>query len=592
MMANAHGAENEAELSVEHAARYRSLLQLGHGGMARVYLAVRIGAAGFRRLCVLKRMQDHLLQNEEFLRMFLREARLAARLNHPNVVSTEEVGQDADGHFMAMEYLEGQSYLALLNKVKRDKLDFALSLQVLIEVLRGLEYAHAMTDFDGTPMQIVHRDLSPGNIFITYDGRIKVLDFGIAKVLDSRGETQTGVLKGKLTYMAPEQVKGHPVSIQTDLYAVGVLLWEAASGRRRWENLPDAAVLRYLISGKPPESPGAEARGLPESVNALCLKALAVDSSERFGTARAFRGALERLLDEMGRTVGGELVGQAVAHHFREERETLRVEIETLLKRIQIEESISISWRSQVQTTKQLAELEIVSSSQRTPSDAWGRHTNARTGASGARRAPSPKPRLLLAGLGVVAVASAAMIARGLLAPSPMTPAVAVAVAPVKAPARAVSDTPLVKGFQISAKPASAVIYADGKRLPSNSEEVEIPASGRLEIRVEAPGYMTESRTVDARPGTSVAFALLPIQASDASPALTAAVARPEVVSRNSRGTRAIPQRVGVTAPVSKAAEPAAPAPAAASERPEPPPEAVRHVRPAGVALDSEDPWK
>lgn len=175
--------------------KYHLLATLGRGGMAEVFLAVIQGPAGFSKLVVLKELRPELSSEPEFLSMFLDEARLAARLQHPNVVQTNEVGHEGSRHFIAMEYLDGQPLSRVLSRM-RGQLPLPLHLRVLSETLAALHYAHELRDFDGTPLAVVHRDVTPHNVFVTYDGEVKLVDFGIAKATDSSTETRTGVLKG------------------------------------------------------------------------------------------------------------------------------------------------------------------------------------------------------------------------------------------------------------------------------------------------------------------------------------------------------------------------------------------------------------
>src|SRR5215468_3006277 len=215
------GGAVTAEDEAQGLRKYRLIAEIGKGGMADVYLAVVQGPAGFNKLVVIKKTRSELTRDPEFIAMFLDEARLAARLNHPNVVQTHEVGQEGDRYFIAMEYLDGQP----LNRIRaRAGSSFGVNLQVrvLADVLAGLHHAHELCDFDGTPLGVVHRDATPQNVFVTYDGLIKVVDFGIAKAVDSSAETRTGVVKGKVTYMAPEQAKGDRVDRRADIFAVGV----------------------------------------------------------------------------------------------------------------------------------------------------------------------------------------------------------------------------------------------------------------------------------------------------------------------------------------------------------------------------------
>jgi serine/threonine-protein kinase len=304
--------------------------------MATVYLAVALGSSGFRKLAVVKLIRPQYASDPDLIEMFLDEARLCARLNHPNIVQTYDVGVDDGQHLMAMEYLDGVSFNAAISRIGRDagSLPFALRAKVLLEVLEGLRYAHELKDYDGKPLQIVHRDVTPHNIFITYEGQVKLLDFGIAKAATSSVQTATGVIKGKLTYMAPEQAFGDPVDARADLYAVGVMLWEALSGRRRFPaGLSDAAMFTRVASGEVPEAPNAAAQGLPEELDALILRALASKREERFQSAAELHAALEAVMKMMPPVSLREL-GAMLTAAFSEERQRIRQVIEDQFKQM------------------------------------------------------------------------------------------------------------------------------------------------------------------------------------------------------------------------------------------------------------------
>lgn len=317
--------------------KYRVIAELGRGGMATVYLAVASGMSSFRKLCVLKRLRSDFALDAEFLEMFLEEARLAARLNHPNVIHTYEVGQDRDGYFIAMEYLDGVSLQAIIAKSGYNgRFTFGHFLRVFIDALAGLDYAANLTDYDGTALKIVHRDVSPHNLAVTFDGQSKLLDFGIAKAANSSIETKTGVVKGKVTYMAPEQAMSHDVDTTADIYAVGVMLWETVAGKRRWYKQTGPAVLQQLIENAAPMSPNAAARGLPVQLDAICLKALAHDPRQRYQTAAEFANDLEEIWPLLtasgGKRVTAKEVGVLTSELFAEDRERRRSIVDKQLK--------------------------------------------------------------------------------------------------------------------------------------------------------------------------------------------------------------------------------------------------------------------
>ncbi|MGH7272238.1 MAG: serine/threonine protein kinase [Polyangiaceae bacterium] len=274
--------------------------QLGAGGMADIFLAVARWPVGFNKLAVIKQLR-HLIEGEvSHLDMFMDEARIAARLNHPNIVHTYEVGEAHGKYFIAMEYLEGQSLRALTSKLNAtsDGLDESLILYIATQVLKGLHCAHELCDFDGTPIGIVHRDVSPHNLYITYAGEVKVLDFGIAKAKTNSTQTETGVLKGKIRYMAPEQLGERDIDRRADIFAFGVVLWELLARRPLFQGDAGAIVNRLANEDAP------SVRGVNPLVSVeldgIVRKALQRDRTERFATADEMRMPLEALLHQQG----------------------------------------------------------------------------------------------------------------------------------------------------------------------------------------------------------------------------------------------------------------------------------------------------
>src|SRR5580658_7166522 len=324
-------AQPEAmEHQVDLAGKYRLIAELGQGGVATVYLAVSIGKSGFRKLAVVKLIRPQFASDPDLIEMFLDEARLSARLNHPNVVQTYDVGVDDHRHFMAMEYLDGVSFNAAISRLTRQSgpVGFELRARVLLGVLEGLRYAHELKDYDGAPLRIVHRDVTPHNIFVTYDGQVKLLDFGIAKASTSSVQTATGVIKGKLTYMAPEQALSDPVDAGADLYAVGVMLWEALTGRRRFPaDLSDVAMFTRAASGEVPEAPNAAALGLPAELDTIILRALEPKRENRYPTAAELHADLDAALRKI-EPVSLRQLGTMLSTAFTNERQHLRQVVE------------------------------------------------------------------------------------------------------------------------------------------------------------------------------------------------------------------------------------------------------------------------
>lgn len=301
--------------------------ELGSGGMAEVFLAMRRGMGGFVKLVVVKRLRTNAMEGDA-VAMFHDEARISARLNHPNVVQTHEVGFDGEHYRLEMEYLDGQPLHRIAHRAKRAGrgISHAVAVAVVQDVLAGLHYAHELQDYDGGALGIVHRDVSPQNIFVTYDGRVKLVDFGIAKASGQMAITQLGMVKGKIQYMAPEQATGQPVDARADVFATGVVLWQLLVGRRYWGDLDELAILQRMTSGKLPESPRTHEPAISEALDAVCARALAYHPRDRYSTAEEFHRALDACgFAERGARLS---LGALAAELFADARAAIRAKIE------------------------------------------------------------------------------------------------------------------------------------------------------------------------------------------------------------------------------------------------------------------------
>jgi serine/threonine protein kinase/ABC-type branched-subunit amino acid transport system substrate-binding protein len=332
-------SEREVRISLSHvpgsnelSGKFRFIAEIGHGGMSEVYLTLTQGGlGGFQKLVAVKLLRRDLAKDEDFRRMFLEEARLTARLNHPNVVQTNDVGDDQGRYYIAMEYLEGQTF-ERIRRAKNAAKHFPLPMQIqmLVQALAGLHYAHELTDYDNTPLAIVHRDVTPSNVFVTYDGQVKLVDFGIAKVFDSLNHTRVGVLKGKARYMAPEQITGVTIDRRADIFSVGVMLWEMLSGTQIWLGRSETEILRRVSAGDVPLPP----RDAPFVLQQICTKAMAFHADDRFPTADALRLELEGYLAQHATPVRDSGMGPAVVELFRDERTQIRQVIETQMRSV------------------------------------------------------------------------------------------------------------------------------------------------------------------------------------------------------------------------------------------------------------------
>lgn len=312
--------------------KYQIVMALGEGGMGQVHLAMSRGPRGFVKLVVLKTLKAELRGSESTYRMFLEEARISARLAHPNLVQTYEVIELDDIPSMVLEYIEGQSLASILEQ-SGQTLTRDLYLSVLVRVLAGLHAAHELRDFDGTPLHLVHRDMSPHNVMLQYDGQVKVLDFGIAKTERSRVATETGVLKGKIRYMAPEQLAGDDIDKRVDIFAVGIMLWEALANTRLWGNLADGDIMRGLLNDSVPRLP-IDA-GIPKELEAICYRAIAVNPSNRYASAGEFQRDLEAFLQRQGSLRSSEELGRYLCEHFETQRRHAQQRIQEHIQALQ-----------------------------------------------------------------------------------------------------------------------------------------------------------------------------------------------------------------------------------------------------------------
>ncbi len=321
------------EVSDQSFGKYHVFATLGRGGMADVYLAVARGPVGFNKLVVLKRLRAQLADEPAFREMFLDEARLAARLNHPNVVDTFEVGDHHGNYYIAMEYLEGQALNKILRAAikQRMRLPPQMCARIAADALAGLHAAHTLSDYDGSPLGIIHRDVSPHNLFVRYEGHVKLVDFGIAKAASGSTETEIGVLKGKVAYMAPEQASGEGMDARADLFAMGVVLWEMITLKRLFPGDNAAATLHKLLT-EPIPLPSEIVDGVSPELDRIVSKSLERDPSRRFQSAADMRNALEDYIVHAGGARSDEL-GRFVSHLFVKLREDTQSKIRAYMTR-------------------------------------------------------------------------------------------------------------------------------------------------------------------------------------------------------------------------------------------------------------------
>lgn len=509
---------------------YRLLAELSRGGMADVYLGAKAGLGGVHKLVVIKALRD--IEDPEASRMFLDEARLAARIHHPNVVQTFDAGREGDRLFIVMEYLDGPT----LQKLRRytaakGGVPLRLELTVLSELLKGLHVAHELKGYDGRPLELVHRDLTPHNVIVTCHGECKIVDFGIAKAADSSGQTASGVYKGKLGYMAPEQLRGQ-TDRRADLFSAGVMLWEAIARQSFWKDCEPATIAHRLLTGDLPALAGIS-HDAPPALVEVCETALRVNPAARFPSALAFKGAVDRCLTELGGPAPQEELGAFVSEAFASRRAKVREIVEAQLAR-----------PSQLPSASALLDPTVMPFS-----TAEGTESQRPVSTEKVRSAPSPSPppaetpaassdatarsfvvilsprrlrawialSVVLPSLCVVALTLVSVpLLRGRTGAGPFAAAESsstaegVATAVDRARAGAGEDaTPEEVELTVRVLPLSAELWLDGVELPSNPFRARFPKDERLHsLKVRAPGHQTVVRGVKLDSSQLVSFTL------------------------------------------------------------------------------------
>jgi serine/threonine protein kinase len=299
-------------MSEDAASPYVDIARLGRGGMREVFLSLQRDLIAREGLVVVKRVDPWLAEEPDFVEHYVVEAETAMRLDHPGVVRMKKVGRDDAGHYVAMEYVDGQSLLALLRRAAAtNAIPLAMHLRVLADALEPLHYAHEL--------DVLHRDATARNVFIDYEGRVRLADFCIGRSNESR-QTAADVLRTqKVPYMSPEEARGDELDRRSDVFAFGVMIWKAATGQRLWRGLTGMQTLYRLHKGDIP-SPRTVDPNVPERLEAICMRALACDRADRYATAKELRDDLETFLREAGEPVTARDVGQRVSDLFTEAR--------------------------------------------------------------------------------------------------------------------------------------------------------------------------------------------------------------------------------------------------------------------------------
>lgn len=496
--------------------KYELLALIAQGGMGNVYLARAEGLGGFTKLVVIKTLRPDMADDPKFADMFLDEARLAARLNHRNIVQTNDVGA-ADGvYFMVMDYLEGRSLWRVQKAEAKTPgiLPLDASVRVIADMLAGLHHAHELTDFDGKSLGVVHRDVCPANVFITTDGQVKVVDFGVAKAKNHAHETQAGTIKGRVAYMSPEHVVGKAIDRRADVFSAGIMLWEAIEKRRFWEGQGEAQILGALLKGDIPDLPGG---ACPPMLRSACARAVAPAPDDRFRTAHEMRLALEEWLEHNEKRSALAELGQRVKDLSAEERARVAQLVEA---------SVSPSAREGAlpafEATAPTTQESSIASRPRSTQSAVAPSTTAPATASPTLSSPILLPQhqqkrpmwpVAVGGVALVVVAGAAIAMRS-------GGKNAVGETPVASATASTITTPASPGdtsvrLTVKVTPATAQIFVDEQEVQGNPYTTSFPrGSGKHLVRAVAPGFATKSELVDLTENMQVGLALEPAAAA------------------------------------------------------------------------------
>ena len=302
--------------------KYLLLERIAVGGMAEVFVAKAFGVEGFERLLAIKKILPTMGEDAEFISMFVDEARIAVQLSHANIVQVLELGKHDENLYIAMEYISGRDLRQLIERFRKQKQPMPIPQACLMvaEVCEALDYAHRKRDASGRPLGIVHRDVSPQNVLVSFEGETKLIDFGIAKAESRLQKTQAGILKGKFSYMSPEQVKGLPIDGRSDIFAAGILLWELICGEKLFTGDSDFAILEKVRQGLVP-APRSVTRACPEGLEKVILKALATEPTQRYQTASELHDDLMRFARVGDVVFGSRLLAEWMREEFAQDWE-------------------------------------------------------------------------------------------------------------------------------------------------------------------------------------------------------------------------------------------------------------------------------
>lgn len=515
--------------------RYELLLPIAKGGMARVWAARQHGQRGFTKLVAIKTILPHLACEPEFERMFLDEARVASLVHHPTVCEIYELGEEGQVLFLAMEWVHGDSLVHMLrtSETTTEPMPLRIAARIVADACSGLHAAHELVDEDGQPMNVVHRDVSPHNVLVSVDGHVKVADFGVAKALGQLHQaTVAGQIKGKLSYMAPEQVTGAPVDRRSDIFSLGCVLYEATTGMLPYLGETDHQTMHALTHGEY-IMPSKLVRGFPPELEAIIARALATDPSRRYPTAEHMRLALEEWLLSTGSVVTAAHVAQIARQRVGSIIERRK---EKIREAIQAGDRLAHNTLPPASGPSASGVQMLSAGPNGTPPGEYVSYPaggSYPTGTASGLVQPSTSSYLVAAAIGVFValvigvgglfafrsltranqntVATAQAESTGTTEPAHATTAATASVpeptptdvTPPAPTAAAVSAAPTTTvaakpPITLRTSPDDALVVVDGMALPAGVRQIARPPHGAAAtLRVSAPGYVDTTRTVD-----------------------------------------------------------------------------------------------
>jgi serine/threonine-protein kinase len=479
--------------------------------MAELYLAKLAGSHGFERLVVVKRMLPHLSEDRELVGMFIDEARIISGIRHPNVVQVLDFGQQGKDLFLVMEYLEGEPISGLMRRLhaRGQALDLGLAAWILAEACAGLHASHELRDGDGLNRGLVHRDVSPQNLFLSYSGQTKVIDFGIAQARNRNTHTEPGQMKGKYAYMSPEQCQGFSLDRRSDIYSLGIVLFELTTGRKLFKRDNILETLRAVSQSEVP-APSTLVDGYPKELEAICFRALAAERGDRFQTAAEMRRALLRVALGLGLREAPDEQASQVMHELFQDRISRKFE---LLNRVRTGQEVPSIPAHEVDLSTDLPviapprvggsrepsdSVQIATVTERKVPHQSGFHPRPASRGRTKSHAGMAKGLALFVGAACVATVLLQAMASPGDSTSPSTqrdPAVATVLSPPPPPPAAlppVTERPLNVRLRLATRPSGATVLIDGHDVGITPLDRTVPKGMQpVAVVFELPGYYT-----------------------------------------------------------------------------------------------------